>query len=58
MSEYINYDEICESEWVFCDEKCCNECQYAYDDNGCKISDWINSLPRYEMSMRKVTEQI
>ena len=57
MSEYIDYDEICESNWVFCNEKGCNDCQYAQGDRGCKISDWIDSLPRYEISMRKIKEQ-
>lgn len=54
MSKYIDYDEICESDWVFCNEKGCNDCQYAYGDRGCKISDWIDSLPKYEMKMERI----
>lgn len=55
MNEYIECDEIYRSDWPFCTTDC-KDCQYAYGDRDCKICDWIDSLTRYEMSMRRVGE--
>ena len=54
MSEYISYDELRESDWIFCANEDCNDCQYAEGDRDCKISIWIDSLPRYEMKMKRI----
>lgn len=56
MSKYINYEELMDSDWIFCAKGDCSNCQYAEGDRDCKISNWIDSLPKYEMKMERIEE--
>ena len=54
MSKYIDYDELMEGDWPFCTNGDCEICQYAEGVRDCKISNWIDTLPKYEMKMERI----